>query len=136
VDLPVSRTGVQFRYPPRFRVELQPGSFRTDTDRGPHAAAFGVGPTSRGGVVGGVVGGIDFIPEAPPLPPPAVIPEPAAANLQKLVDRFNNESGGRTVVGSLPVPVAFPAFGPSMFLATELTAESQAPAIELEFRKR
>ena len=49
----------------------------------------------------------------------------AAAGLQALVDRFRNEAGGRTVVGTLPVHVMFPAFGPSLFLASELTAESQ-----------
>ena len=41
------------------------------------------------------------------------------------------ESGGRTIIGSLPVHVAFPAFGPAVFLASELTAESQAPAVDL-----
>jgi hypothetical protein len=56
--------------------------------------------------------------------------------LQALVDRFRNEAGGRTVVGALPVHVTFPQFGPSVFLASELTAESNAPSIELAFRKR
>ena len=37
--------------------------------------------------------------------------------LKALVDRYQNESGGRTVVGSLPVRVAFPELGPSLFLA-------------------
>jgi hypothetical protein len=55
----------------------------------------------------------------------------AAAGLQALVDRFRDESGGRTVVGSLPVHVTFPVFGPSVFLASELTAEARVPAVEL-----
>ncbi len=59
-----------------------------------------------------------------------------ASKLQALVDRFRNEAGGRTVVGALPVHVTFPQFGPSMFLASELTAESNAPSIELAFRRR
>jgi hypothetical protein len=53
-----------------------------------------------------------------------------------LVDRFRNEAGGRTVVGTLPVHVTFPQFGPSVFLASELTAESTAPSIELAFRRK
>jgi hypothetical protein len=56
--------------------------------------------------------------------------------LQALVDRFRAESGGRTVAGALPVNVTFPAFGPSMFLAAELTAESRAPFVELSFKRR
>jgi hypothetical protein len=57
------------------------------------------------------------------------------ARLQVLVDRFKNEAGGRTVVGALPVHVTFPQFGPSVFLASELTAESNAPSIGLTFRR-
>ena len=62
--------------------------------------------------------------------------EQDASKLQALVDRFRNEAGGRTVVGALPVHVTFPQFGPSMFLASELTAESNAPSIELAFKRR
>jgi hypothetical protein len=39
------------------------------------------------------------------------------------------------VVGTLPVQVVFPAFGPAIFLASELTAEAQAPTVELAFRR-
>ena len=55
----------------------------------------------------------------------------AAGGLQALVERFKNEGGGRTIVGSLPVRVAFPSFGPSVFLASELTAEASAPSVDL-----
>jgi hypothetical protein len=58
-----------------------------------------------------------------------------AAGLQALVDRFRAESGGRTVAGALPVHVSFPIFGPSMFVASELTAEAQAPSLELGFKR-
>jgi len=60
----------------------------------------------------------------------------AVSGLQALVDRFRTEAGGRTVVGSLPVHVTFPAFGSLTFLASELTAESLAPSIEFAFRRR
>ena len=40
LDLPISRTGVELHYSPRFRVEPQLGSFRVDTDPGPFAAAL------------------------------------------------------------------------------------------------
>jgi hypothetical protein len=118
LDLPVSRTGVELYYSPRFRVEPQLGSFRVDTDPGPFAAALRL-----------------------PLPPPpsatpALAPPPASERgaekgLQALVERFKNEPGGRIVIGSLPVRVAFPSFGPSVFLAAELTAEAATPSVDL-----
>jgi len=55
--------------------------------------------------------------------------------LQALVDRFRSEPGGRTVVGALPVHVTFPAFGPTVFLASELTAEGSAPSVDLTFKR-
>ena len=75
---------------------------------------------------------------ASPAPPPPAAPTSdrsfdrgAAGGLQVLIDRFKNEPGGRTVVGSLPVRVAFPSFGPSVFLASELTAEASTPSVDL-----
>jgi hypothetical protein len=110
------RTGVEFHYPPRFRVALQPGSFQLENDPGPFADALR--PAS-----------------APTTAAPRSRDEGAASGLQALVDRFRNESGSRTVVGSLPVNVTFPAFGPSMFLASELTAEARALSVEFTFKR-
>ena len=118
LDLPVSRTGVELHHSPRFRVELRPGTFRVEEDPGMFAEALRPHvPVAHNTTEAGA--------------PPA-----DASKLQALVDRFRNESGGRTVVGSLPVHVTFPQFGPSIFLASELTAESNAPSIELAFRRR
>jgi hypothetical protein len=118
VDLPVSRTGIELYYSPRFRITLQPGAFRVEDDPGPFAAAL----------------------RAPSSTPASVVAEreqrATTSGLQALVDRFRTEAGGRTVVGALPVHVTFPAFGSSTFLASELTAESLAPSIELAFRRR
>jgi hypothetical protein len=117
LDLPISRTGVELFYPPRFHVDPQAGPFRVEADPGPFAEAL-----------------------RQPVAPPAALDKSmqgdrGAAGLQALVDRFRNESGGRSVVGSLPVHVSFPAFGPSIFLASELTAEAGAPCIELVYRR-
>lgn len=116
LDLPVSRTGLELHYSPRFRVEPQPGSFRVEDDPGPFAEALRQ-------------------PVAAPARPSSMPAERAAAGLQALVDRFRNESSGRTVIGSLPVQVTFPTFGPSIFLASELTAEARAPSVELAFKR-
>jgi hypothetical protein len=116
IDLPVSRTGLEVHYSPRFRVELQPGSFRAENDPGPFAQALRQ-------------------PAAAAPATPLARDQRATAGLQALVDRYRNESGGRTVMGSLPVHVRFPEFGPSIFLASELTAETRAPFVELTFRR-
>jgi hypothetical protein len=122
LDLPVSRTGVELHYSPRFRVEPQLGALRVDTDPGPFTPALR--PSSA--------------PAPAPPPPPAVErggERGAAGGLNALVDRFKNEPGGRIVVGSLPVRAAFPSFGPSVFLASELTAEASAPSVDLLVRR-
>jgi hypothetical protein len=118
VDLPVSRTLVELHYSPRFRVEPQPGAFRTAIDPGPIVEAVSAKATAP-----------------PPSAAPAKDAEAAAAGLQALASQFRDQSGGRTVVGTLPVHVMFPAFGPSLFLASELTAEGAAPAVDLLFRR-
>src|SRR5262249_54527836 len=118
LDLPVSRTGLELHYSPRYRVELQPGTFRMEEDSGPFAEALRREPTTI------------VTARAP------VVDAQSTAGLQALIDRFRAESGGRTVAGALPVNVTFPEFGPSMFLASELTAESQAPQVELSFRRK
>jgi hypothetical protein len=116
LDLPVSRTGVELHYSPRFRLEPQPGSFRAEEDPGPFAEAMRQ-------------------PSAPVSKSAADSREGSATGLQALVARYRNDAGSRTVIGSLPVHVSFPAFGPSLFLASELTAEAHAPSIELAFKR-
>jgi hypothetical protein len=125
LDLPVSRTGVELHYSPRYHVELQPGSFRPEDDPGPFAEALRRAPTAT---VFGTTPAIDA----------RTVSRDAGntSRLQALVDRFRAESGARTVAGALPVNVTFPQFGPSMFLASELTAESQTPQVELSFKRK
>lgn len=122
LDLPISRTGVALHYSPRFQVEPEPGLFREATDPGPFAEALGPVASSVAASPSAAVAGAR--------------PEDVdRAALKALVDRFQSESGGRTVIGSLPVRVAFPEVGPSLFLASELTPEGQAPTVDLTFRR-
>ena len=116
VDLPISRTGLTLHYSPRFAVEPQRGAFRVDDDTGPWSAAL-----------------------RDPLVPPSAVARsvPAAApgerGFKALVDQFKEDSG-RLRQGVVPVAIAFPAVGTSLFLASELTPESQPPAIDIQVR--
>ena len=52
-----------------------------------------------------------------------------------LLDTFKTKSMGGKVTGILPVSVPFPAFGPSIFLVSELTSENQFPAAQFNFQR-
>jgi hypothetical protein len=54
---------------------------------------------------------------------------------QALLDSFKAKSSSGKVTGILPIDVAFPAFGPSIFLVSELTSENQFPAAEFNFQR-
>ena len=53
---------------------------------------------------------------------------------QALLDTFKAKSSAGKVTGILPINVSFPAFGPSIFLVSELTSENQFPAAEFNFQ--
>jgi hypothetical protein len=111
LDLPVSRTGLVFYYSPRFRVEALRGVFRVDAYSEPLSDVLRS--------------------SSPPTQSASATTRRGAPNLQALIDGFNNEGRRRVVAGSLPVRMTFPEFGPSMFLASELTAEGQAPFVDV-----
>jgi hypothetical protein len=115
IDLPVSRTGVVLRHSPRFRVIPEPGAFSAETDPGPFTVTLREE-------------------DAPAVPAsrPAAAPEPRA---EDLVAQFQKDAAGRRVTGPLPVRIPFPQIGPSLFLSAELTAESQAPALEFSYKR-
>lgn len=54
---------------------------------------------------------------------------------QALLDSFRSKSLGGKVAGILPVSVDFPAFGPSIYLVSELTSENQSPSAEFSFQR-
>ena len=125
LDLPVSRTVVTFHYSPRFGVEPEPGLFRTATESEAFADPL-FHPSSAAAAQAAQ-------PEPPSVPRPGN--EGDQAGLKALADRFRAESGGRVASGSLPVRAAFPAVGPSIHLASELTPEGQAPSIDFVFKR-
>ena len=62
------------------------------------------------------------------------MPEEKAA-VDELVRNFSRDSGGRSNTGPLPIYVPFPAFGPTLFVTSELTAELQAPSVALIYKR-
>jgi hypothetical protein len=114
IDLPISRTGLTLHYSPRFDVEARPGTFRVADDSGPWSAAL------RGEAISTV-----------PTPPPA---ERDAKELKALLDRIQKEAV-RTRAGVMPIAIAFPDFGPRLFLVAELTPETQSPSVDLQYRR-
>ncbi|HXW06622.1 MAG TPA: hypothetical protein VD833_15400 [Vicinamibacterales bacterium] len=120
IDLPVSRTGFSLHHSPRYRLELLPGTFRLEDDTRPVSPVF----SSVEGRGGGAIA-----------PPPAASQSDAAAqSMFMLIDQFRKDAG-RTVGGIVPIDVDLPDFGPALFLAAELTAESRALVAEVTYRR-
>jgi hypothetical protein len=126
VDLPVSKSGLEVRHSPRFRVTGIPGAFRPASFEAPSAAVLADLPETP--------------PPAPPPPPKAAMGAEAAKSAgaaqeqQALIDRFQ-EGRARRVAGVLPVRVPFPEVGPVLFVVSELTAEAQAPTLGIDYRR-
>jgi len=143
LDLPVSRTGLELHHSPRFRIQPLPGTFRVEADLGPSAEALrarfatpAVTRTFNGHVFNGA--DIADLPTGRDLPSLlTLVPgiTSATPGLQSLVDRYQRDDASRTVIGTLPVSVTFPRIGPSVFLASELTAEGRSNIIEFAIRK-
>jgi hypothetical protein len=52
-----------------------------------------------------------------------------------MVTRHQQSSHASRPVRNLPIRVAFPHFGPSIFLVSELTSENQTPVVEIDFQR-
>ncbi|MFZ0731758.1 MAG: hypothetical protein WAM79_05495 [Candidatus Sulfotelmatobacter sp.] len=141
LDLPISRTGMLLYYPPLFRVTAEPGTFRTGQYENPTSAALQPRFVGEG---------------LERLGTPSAAPAAAAkafdrlqnyaqlqsmdektrkdAETRNLLNSYHAKSTGGKVTGILPVSIPFPAFGPSIFLVSELTSENQFPSAELSFQ--
>jgi len=149
LDLPISRTGMLLYYPPMFRVSPEPGTFRTQEYENPTSAALTppviVASRSGSGTGGGIGAGIS---------PGVGTPSAAAKEFDRLanyaalqsedekkdatkalLDTFRAKSSAGKVTGILPVNVMFPAFGPSIYLVSELTGENQTPSADISFQR-
>jgi hypothetical protein len=153
LDLPVSRTGLLLYHPPLFKLTTESAAFRVAPYESPASVALnapgigygtggGIGYGEGGGVAGTVVAGMGGA------PPPAMPAPPLDSDLKEetkskapqaateaLVDKFRADSLTGKRAGILPIHVSFPAFGPSLFLVSELTAENQAPSADLNYQR-
>jgi hypothetical protein len=155
LDLPISRSGVVLYHAPQFHVTAEPGTFRVEPYENPSSAALQpavYSPQDREkgkntiGLTGGASGfstnglngrandqqidGQNNNDGAVQYQTPGVPQSPQ----NKALDDFRNRSMGGKSVRVLPIRVSFPAFGSSLFFVSELTAENQAPAIELSYQ--
>ena len=148
LDLPISRTGVLFYYPPMFRVAAEPGTFRTQVYQGPISAALSTDEsvTGAGYSAGGAVRGPVAMNGPPSVSPQQMDRLEQFTKLQSnddkekkdatqaLLDSFKSKSMAGKVTGIVPVNIDFPAFGPSIYLVSELTSENQSPVAEFTFQ--
>jgi len=111
----------------------------------------GIGPGEGGGIGGGAFHGSVF--NAPPASPNGMQfnrletfaklvdvdkderDDEKKDATQALLDTFKAKSSGGRVTGILPVDVSFPAFGPSIYLVSELTSENQFLSAEFSFQR-
>lgn len=132
LDLPISRTGLLLYYPPLFRLSAEPGTFHAQQYQNPISPALEPPPVS-------VSGAIDTRKPYDRLQQSAQFraSEGQAKKdaTQALLDTFKAKSSAGKVTGILPINVSFPAFGPSIFLVSELTSENQFPAAEFNFQR-
>ncbi len=138
LDLPVSRTGLLVYHPPLFKVTPEPGAFRMEPFENPISSALNA-PAASGGAAGGI-----FAAAGPsPGPPPALSDtdgkdetklKRSQVATEALLDKFRADSLAGKRAGILPIRVSFPAFGPSLYLVSELTGENLAPSAGLTYQ--
>lgn len=142
LDLPISRTGLAVFHPPLFKLTSEPGAFHVEAYEPPASAALnpppsppvralfrsspGVAATSvpQSSVTGADTSFLISAEEKGKNPVP-----------QKELDDFRAALSGGRATGILPLKVAFPALGSSLFLVSELTAENQSPSAGFNFQR-
>jgi hypothetical protein len=122
VDLPISKSHLLLHHPPLFRLSAPPGvqgTFRIAPYEVPSAEAFQANAT------------------APVTKKPLSTPEMDAKleEARQLVEQLKDQKRGSRPARNLPLRVAFPHFGPSIFLKSELTSENQTPVAELDYQR-
>jgi hypothetical protein len=120
-DMPVSRSGVLIHYSPAFRLTAAPGNFRIAPYEAPASTALHGAVTDSTAINASA---------ATPIAERQLNPDPT----QDLVTRVQTSTASRPI-RNLPIRVVFPHFGPSLFLASELTSETQTPVLEFDYQR-
>ena len=114
-----------------------------------HALGEGIGTGSSGVAagVGGGAGGSAIVTTPAPQAAPGVAnlpvlgrnvlePQTVSPDTTKtLVDKYHSSTAVGRATGVLPLSVNFPAFGPSVYLVSQLTSENQSPTAELNYQQ-
>ena len=121
LDMPVSKSGALIHHSPIFRLTPLAGSFRGAPFETPVSAVLRSTPSA----------------EQPSATIAAIIPERNLAAEAQGAPVTRPQPASRPVrpVRNLPIRVAFPHFGPSIFLVSELTSENQAPVVEFDYQR-
>jgi hypothetical protein len=119
VDLPISKSGLLIHHSPIYRLTAAPGNFRIAPYEAPAAGLSSGSTVSQ--------------PAAQAAAEQADKKGQDAA--QELVSHLKESARGSTPARNLPIRVAFPHFGPSIYLVSELTGENQAPVVALDFQR-
>jgi hypothetical protein len=147
LDLPVSHTGLLLYHPPLFKVTPEQGAFRVVAYANPASAALnpgvysaGIGRGMAGEIGAGDIAGSRVLLEMAPSLPDTEFKDETKSKQGKtttlsLLDKFRADALAGKRAGILPIRVSFPAFGPSLFLVSELTAENQSPSAEITFQR-
>jgi len=129
LDLPISRTGVLLYHPPLYKLAAEPGAFRLESFEAPTSVAFrgidapaGNPADAEHGMNSGSI--VDVVTKSG-----------IQSATQVLVDNFKTKSLGGRSAKVLPIRPSFPAFGPSLFFVSELTAENHAPTLEFSYQR-
>ena len=122
VDLPISKSHLLVHHSPIFRLIAPPGL----------TGSFRVAPPEASPVlqVAQLAPGL-----AANAPVPATPTDTISEGTKELVSKLRDNKRGSTPTRNLPLRVAFPHFGPSLFLMSELTSENQAPVIDLDYQR-
>jgi len=137
LDLPVSRTGLLVYHPPLFKVTPEQGAFRTEPYENPVSSALST-PAAPG-----TGGGVFAASTSSPAPASSLSDTDGRDDsklrrsqvaTEALLDKFRADSLTGKRAGILPIRVSFPAFGPSLYLVSELTGENQAPSAGLTYQ--
>ena len=120
LDLPISKSGLVLRYSPLFRLTPVPGSLRSAPYQPPQSPAFSPNYSSAATAATQAI---------------QKDAEDKASSRGQAIGPSLRPTHASTPVRNLPIRVAFPNFGPSIFFVSELTGENQMPVLEFDYQR-